>query len=90
MSKKLNSNRLIVNANAPVAEIKITIDNRYDPPEIQMQNSHMMPASIVLGHLLNCAANVTGMIIAAEAQAAAGMKSGTPPNLPPAPNSAEN
>jgi hypothetical protein len=89
MSKGLKTNRLITNANAPIATITITIDNRYDPPEIAMQNSHMMPASLVAAHLNNCLGNVLGMMVAAEAQALSGKKPEEIPNLPPVPSPAE-
>ena len=79
--------KLITNANAPVVKLTITIDNRYNPAEIQMQSSHPMPASVTVAHLLACAMNVQGMIIAAEAQAAAGNPPVKPPDLPPVPPS---
>jgi hypothetical protein len=82
MSKKLNANRIIVNAAAPVVTITITIDNRYEPPELKMQNSHLMPASVVASHLTTCVAQVLGMIIAAEADALSGKKPDTPPANP--------
>lgn len=76
----LNSNRLIVHPNAPIVEIKIIIDNRYEPAEIAIVNTHTMPGSVVQGLFLDAAVNINRMWQQAEVGLAA-----KPPDLPPAP-----
>lgn len=87
MSKGLNTNRIIVNSGAPVVQIVITVDNRYNPPELAMQISHPMPALATAGYIYDCLGNVLRMMIQAEAAGAAKEKQpDSPPNLPPAPS----
>jgi len=85
MPKGLASSRIIVNANAPICEIKIVIDNRYSPAEVQMISSHPMPAVVVAAHLNNCLGNVLGMMVQVGIQEVS-KQPADPPDLPPAPD----
>lgn len=72
--------QIIVNANAPIVELTITVDNRYNPPAIGMKSSRPMPAKIVEKTLLFCAANLIDQELNAEMKAAGAAP--IPPNLP--------
>ena len=84
-----NPGQLIVHPNAPVLELKITIDNRYEPPLMYWTTSQQMPAVIALSALLQAAQMLTTLQIQAEMekdkqqQKADGNE--PPPNLPDAP-----
>lgn len=45
------SGDIIVNATAPVDELKITVDNRYNPPKIGFAASRALPGSWVMSVL---------------------------------------
>lgn len=80
-NQKKEMSQIIVNANAPIVELTITVDNRYNPPAIGMKSSMPMPAKIVEKTLLFCAANLIDQELAAEMKAA-GAAPIDPPNLP--------
>jgi len=83
--KGLQSNRLIVNVNAPIHEIKIIIDNRYEPAEMQVQNPQMIPAPFLILHLQTVAMNLQAAFIQGQLQQMPGKPAEGMPDLPPAP-----
>ena len=57
---------LIVNANAPVVDINVKVDFRYNPEKIQMNASQNVPGIVVCRVFLTCAMNLLGMMMEAE------------------------
>ena len=76
-------NNLIVNANAPVVEIKLKVDFRFSPEQITLDIPSTVPAIIALKMMMAAASGIVDAIMQTEATA---MKGKAPiPDLPPAP-----
>jgi hypothetical protein len=79
---------LITNANAPVVEIKIILDNRYTPPKLAMTSNMDVPGIVVMNALHDCQGQLLKMQMMAEAsnaEAARTNGTGEFPDLPTAP-----
>jgi hypothetical protein len=72
--------QIITNANAPIVEFTVILDNRYNPPAIALKANMPVPAKVAEKTLLFCVAQLIDQEIAAEAKAS--KPADTPPNLP--------
>lgn len=82
------SSRLITNANAPVVDIKITIDYRCSPESIKMdmsQNAQFVPGLKICESLSTCVTNLLKMFNQGPPQQAQPAPDKAP-DLPPAPS----
>lgn len=75
---------IVVNAAAPIIEIKLIMDCRFNPPKLQMMAPENMPASVIMKAFNDAMGVLLGMQITAEINS--GKAQDRPPDLPPAPN----
>lgn len=77
---------IIVNANAPIIEIKILLDCRFQPAKLQLMAPSNMPESVVMKALNDAIGNLLVRQIAKDMNPAMQMQNAAQaPDLPPAP-----
>ena len=77
-------NDFVVNASAPIIEIKVLLDCRFSPAKLQLMAPDQMPRSIIMKALNDAVGSLINMQIEVEMNRPR-QEPPKPPDLPPAP-----